>query len=42
MSRGLGVDSDGQTRAFDVDMRFLQGEFVGEDGRHATTTFGFI
>ena len=40
--RGLGRDSDGATRAFDVDMRFLQGEFVGEGGRHATATFGFI
>jgi hypothetical protein len=40
--RGLGTDSDGATRAFDVDMRFLQGEFVGEGGRHATAAFGFI
>ena len=40
--QGLGTDSDGATRAFDVDMRFLQGEYVGADGRHAVTTFGFI
>ena len=40
--RGLGTDTDGQTRAFDVDMRFMQGEYIGEGGRHAEATFGFI
>ena len=40
--QGLGTDGDGATKAFDVDMRFFQGEYVGADGRHAVTTFGFI
>lgn len=40
--RGLGTDSDGMTRAFDVDMRFVKGTFVGSDGRYAEKTFGFI
>jgi hypothetical protein len=40
--QGLGTDNNGATKAFDVDMRFMQGEFVGADGRHAHATFGFI
>jgi hypothetical protein len=40
--QGLGTDTDGATRAFDVDMRFMKGEYVGANGRHAEATFGFI
>jgi len=40
--QGLGTDTDGATRAFDVDMRFMQGAYVGTDGRRAEGTFGFI
>jgi hypothetical protein len=27
---------------FDADMRFMQGEYVGVDGRHYHSTFGFV
>jgi hypothetical protein len=40
--QGLGTDTDGATRAFDVDMRFMQGEYISAKGRHAYATFGFI
>jgi hypothetical protein len=40
--QGLGTDTDGATRAFDVDMRFMKGEYMGANGRHAEATFGFI
>jgi hypothetical protein len=40
--QGLGTDSDGKTRAFDVDMRFMKGAYIGANGQHAQATLGFI
>jgi hypothetical protein len=45
--RGTGVHTDlatGRVRAlpFEVDMRFMQGVYVGEDGRRHNGTFGLI
>ena len=37
--RGTGFD---QTLAFRADMGFMQGEYVGEDGKHHHGTFVFI
>jgi hypothetical protein len=40
--KGDAVGSDGSSWTFDVDMRFMQGEYIGEDGQHHNGTFGFI
>ena len=40
--KGDAVGSDGSSWTFDTDMRFMQGEYIGEDGRHHNGTFGFI
>jgi hypothetical protein len=42
---GTGVDTrTGRTTRlfFDTDMRFMQGEFIGLDGREHEGTFGFL
>jgi len=42
---GMGIDtSTGKQHPllFDVDMRFMQGVYVGVDGQQHTSTFGFI
>lgn len=42
---GTGTDTKtGQTQAllFDVDMRFIQGTYIGEDGNTHHGTFGFV
>ena len=42
---GTGIDtSSGQRHSllFDVDMRFMQGVYIGVDGQRHTGTFGFI
>ena len=41
---GTAVDSSGQKHRllFDVDMRFMQGNYIGEDGQQHSGTFGFI
>ena len=42
---GTGIDtSTGQQHPllFDVDMRFMQGVYIGVDGQQHTGTFGFI
>ncbi len=41
-TQGSAVGSDDTTYTFDADMRFMQGEYVGLDGRHHNGTFGFI
>jgi hypothetical protein len=40
--QGTATGSDRSTWHFDVDMRFMDGEYVGEDGRHHHGTFGFV
>ena len=40
--RGKAHGSDGSTWDFDTDMRFMQGRYVGVDGRLRYGTFGFI
>ena len=40
--QGSASGSDGTSFAFDTDMRFMDGEYVGSDGRHYHGTFGFI
>jgi hypothetical protein len=41
---GTAKDPDGTTETllFDTDMRFMQGEYVGRDGRYHRGTFGFV
>jgi hypothetical protein len=41
-SQGLARGSDGRTYSFDTDMRFMQGTYVGKDGRRRRGSFGFI
>jgi len=40
--QGTASGSDGSSWYFDVDMRFMDGEYVGEDGNHHHGTFGFV
>ena len=40
--QGTARGSDGTTYAFDVDMRFMQGLYVGTDGRLRRGNFGFV
>ena len=40
--RGSAHGSDGTTFGFDTDMRFMQGAYVGIDGRVRKGAFGFI
>jgi hypothetical protein len=41
-TRGTARGSDGSTYSFDCDMRFMEGLYVGLDGRPHFGTFGFI
>lgn len=41
-TRGTAHGSDGTTYDFDCDMRFMQGVYVGLDGRLHNASFGFI
>jgi hypothetical protein len=41
-TRGTAHGSDGSTYVFDCDMRFMQGLYVGVDGRPHIGSFGFI
>jgi hypothetical protein len=41
-TRGTARGSDGTTYDFDCDMRFMQGVYVGIDGRVHNASFGFI
>jgi hypothetical protein len=45
--QGSGIGKDpktgtSETLLFDADMRFMQGEYVGVDGRLYHSTFGFV
>lgn len=40
--QGRARGSDGSTYTFDTDMRFMQGTYVGTDGRKRTGSFGFV
>ncbi len=40
--QGTAKGSNGTTYAFDTDMRFMQGEYVGMDGRLRQRSFAFI
>ena len=40
--QGSATGSDGSSYAFDADMRFMRGEYIGMDGREHEGTFGFI
>jgi len=40
--QGTASGSDGSSWYFDVDMRFMDGEYVGEDGKQHHGTFGFV
>ncbi len=39
---GTGKGNDGVTYLFDVDIRFMQGLYVGADGQNHQGTFGFF
>ena len=40
--QGSAKGSDGTTYSFDADMRFMQGLYVGMDGRLRRGSFGFV
>jgi hypothetical protein len=40
--RGTATDGSGNPYLFDTDMRFMDGEYVGTDGKHYQGTFGFV
>jgi hypothetical protein len=40
--QGTASGSDGTSYTFDCDMRFMAGEYVGEDNRKHLGTFGFV
>ena len=40
--QGSATGSDSSSYAFDADMRFMGGEYVGSDGRRHFGTFGFV
>jgi hypothetical protein len=40
--QGTAKGSDGTTYTFDADMRFMQGLYVGMDGRLRRGSFGFV
>jgi hypothetical protein len=39
---GTGTGPGAGTLLFDTDMRFMSGEYVGMDGKHYHSTFGFV
>jgi len=41
-TQGTALGSDGTTYTFDTDMRFMQGTYVGRDGRARDGSFGFV
>jgi hypothetical protein len=41
-TRGTARGSDGTTYSFDCDMRFMEGLYIGLDGRPHFGSFGFI
>jgi hypothetical protein len=41
-TQGVAQGSDGSRYTFDTDMRFMQGQYVGRDGRRRWGSFGFV
>jgi hypothetical protein len=41
-TQGTARGSDGSTYAFDTDMRFMRGTYIGRDGRRRRGSFGFV
>jgi hypothetical protein len=41
-SPGTGTDGDGATLYWAADVRFMDGEYVGVDGRHRQGAFAFV
>jgi hypothetical protein len=41
-TQGVAQGSDGTPYSFDCDMRFMQGVYIGLDGRVHKGSFGFI
>jgi hypothetical protein len=39
---GIGGPHPSGTLLFDTDMRFMSGEYIGVDGKHYHSTFGFV
>jgi hypothetical protein len=40
--QGTGTDGQGNSLLWDADLRFMQGEYRGVDGRLHTGTFAFV
>jgi len=40
--QGRAHGSDGSHYTFDADMRFMQGQYIGRDGRRRWGSFGFV
>jgi hypothetical protein len=41
--QGTGTDTAGTPGlTFDIDNRFITGEYIALDGRHSNATFGFL
>jgi hypothetical protein len=40
--QGTGTDGQGHTLLWDADLRFMQGDYRGVDGRLHSGTFGFV
>ena len=41
-TQGTARGSDGSTYSFDTDMRFMEGTYIGRDGRTRAGSFGFV
>src|SRR6476660_9613082 len=41
-TQGTARGSDGSTYSFDTDMRFMEGTYIGRDGRRRSGSFGFV
>jgi len=41
-TQGTARGSDGSRYTFDTDMRFMEGTYVGRDGRRRVGSFGFV
>jgi len=41
-TQGTARGSDGSRYTFDTDMRFMEGTYVGRDGRRRSGSFGFV
>ncbi|MDQ6817406.1 MAG: hypothetical protein M3018_08380, partial [Actinomycetota bacterium] len=39
---GTGKDADGRTVFWAADVRFMDGDYIGLDGRHHSAAFAFL